>query len=118
MLHRLNRMFWTLAHRILPTTLFLGLTTAGATAQGELEGGSIEEKTTEVVEGAQEIMLGLASVVAVIAFIGLAFMYMGSSLPVISKWKKNNPDAFSNVMIGLAILLFASGGGVAFLVGE
>ena len=118
MLDRWNRLVWTLIHRLLPTALFLSLSAAATAGQGELEGGSIEEKTTEVVEGAQNIMLSIASIVAVIAFIGLAFMYMGSSLPVISKWKKNNPDAFSNVMIGLAILLFASGGGVAFLVGE
>lgn len=62
------------------------------------------------------IMIAISASLAIIAFLGLAFMYMGSSLPFLARWKQNNPDAAQNVFIGLGILLLVSGGTVGGLV--
>jgi len=36
------------------------------------------------------------------------YLYMGSSWPIISTWKQQNPQAVGNVMMGLFFVLFAS----------
>ena len=58
----------------------------------------------------EQIFMSIAGFMVVIAFFGLAFMYLGSSLPIISDWKKDNPKAANNVVVGLVLLLFISGG--------
>ena len=50
----------------------------------------------------------IAPVVAVIGFVGLGIMYLGSSLPIIGDWKRDNPKAASQVVIGLLFVVFAS----------
>ena len=50
----------------------------------------------------------IAPIVAVIGFVGLGIMYMGSSLPIIADWKRDNPKAASQVVIGLLFVVFAS----------
>jgi hypothetical protein len=67
------------------------------------------------VEEVRTVLLAISTTFAVIGFLGLGMMYVGSSLPLISDWKQNNPKAFSNVTMGLIILMFAAGGGVAML---
>jgi len=47
----------------------------------------------------------IAPIAAVIGFLGLDLLYMGSSWPIIGDWKKDNPKAANQVVIGL---LFAS----------
>lgn len=50
----------------------------------------------------------IAPVVAVIGFVALGIMYLGSSLPIIGDWKRDNPKAASQVVIGLLFVVFAS----------
>lgn len=38
----------------------------------------------------------------------LPYMYLGSSLPILSDWKRNNPQAASQVVMGLIFVLIAS----------
>jgi hypothetical protein len=38
----------------------------------------------------------------------LPYMYMGSSWPLISDWKRDNPKAANQVVIGLLFVVFAS----------
>ena len=47
--------------------------------------------------------------------IGLAIMYLGSSWPLISDWKRDNPRMATQVTIGLLLLVFVGGGGLAAL---
>ena len=47
----------------------------------------------------------------------LPYMYLGSSLPLISQWKQEHPKAFNDVTLGLIFLILASGGGIAALLG-
>lgn len=72
----------------------------------------------EFVESVQEVLLAISGTVAVIGILGLGMMYVGSSLPLISEWKQNNPKAFRDVTWGLIFLIFASGSGVAALLGS
>ncbi|GAB4508235.1 MAG: hypothetical protein OHK0046_00020 [Anaerolineae bacterium] len=65
---------------------------------------AIEQFFGDVQTAAQTI----APLVAVIGFIALGVMYMGSSLPLIGDWKKDNPKAANQVVIGLLFVIFAS----------
>ncbi len=50
----------------------------------------------------------IAPIAAVIGFLGLGLMYMGSSWPLIGDWKKDNPKAANQVVVGLLFIVFAS----------
>jgi hypothetical protein len=50
----------------------------------------------------------VAPIAAIIGFIGLGIMYMGSSWPIIGQWKQDNPRASNQVVIGLLFVIFAS----------
>lgn len=62
-------------------------------------------------------LIAVAGSVAVIGVLGIGFMYVGSSLPLISDWKQQNPKAFSQVTWGCIFLAFAGSGGVGMLLG-
>ena len=55
-----------------------------------------------------QIAKNIAPAVGILGFIGLGILYMGSSWPIISTWKQQNPQAVGNVMMGLFFVLFAS----------
>jgi hypothetical protein len=76
------------------------------------------DQIKDFVQDIQDLLLGISSMVAVIGILGLGMMYMGSSLPLISEWKQSNPKAFRDVTWGLIFLIFASGSGVAALLGS
>jgi len=69
------------------------------------------------ITDAEGLLLAVSGSLAVIGFLGVGAMYLMSSLPVVSEWKQNNPKAFNNVVIGLVLVMFAGGGGVAVLLG-
>ena len=50
----------------------------------------------------------IAPIAAIIGFLGIGIMYMGSSWPIISDWKRDNPKAANQVVIGLLFVVFAS----------
>lgn len=64
----------------------------------------IEQLFGDVQAAAQTI----APLVAVVGFIGLGVMYMSSSWPIIGDWKKENPKAANQVVMGLIFVIFAS----------
>jgi phage-related minor tail protein len=64
----------------------------------------IQQLFTDIQNAAQII----APIAAVIGFLGLGLMYMGSSWPIIGDWKKDNPKAANQVVIGLLFVIFAS----------
>jgi len=65
---------------------------------------AIEQLLGDVQAAAQTV----APLVAVICFIGLGIMYMGSSWPIVGDWKKDNPKAANQVVVGLLFVIFAS----------
>jgi hypothetical protein len=66
-----------------------------------------------MLNDALSTMMTLAILCASLGFLGAGMMYVLSPIPVLAQWKANNPQAFNNVMIGLAIIGFAASGGVA-----
>ena len=50
----------------------------------------------------------IAPIIAFLGTVGLGIMYMGSSMPILSDWKRNNPQAASSVVMGLIFVLLAS----------
>ena len=50
----------------------------------------------------------IAPIAAVIGFLGLGLMYMGSSWPILGDWKRENPKAANQVVVGLLFIIFAS----------
>ena len=60
-------------------------------------------------------MIAVATSAAVIGFLGLALMNLGSSIPFIAEWKQENPKAARSVITGLLILIFVGGGGLVGL---
>lgn len=72
----------------------------------------------QFVSDAEALLLAISGSWAVIGFLGVGAMYLLSSIPVVSEWKTGNPKAFSNVIIGLVLMMFAGGGGVALLIGS
>ena len=69
------------------------------------------------IESIKTTMMTITGSVAVIGLLGLAAMYLLSPIPVFADWKANNPKAFSTVVTGLLIAIFAGSGGVAVLLG-
>lgn len=65
---------------------------------------AIQDLFNDVRDTAQII----APIAAIIGFLGLGIMYMGSSWPLISDWKRDNPKAANQVVIGLLFVVFAS----------
>jgi hypothetical protein len=66
----------------------------------------------------ETLLLAISGSFAVIGVLGLGMMYLGSSIPLISEWKQQNPKAFRDVTWGLIFLIFASSGGVVALLGN
>jgi hypothetical protein len=58
----------------------------------------------------ENVMMAVATSAAVIGFIGLAIMYLGSAIPLIANWKQENPKAANQVVVGLLMLIFVGGG--------
>jgi phage-related minor tail protein len=67
-------------------------------------GEAIQDLFNDIRDVAQII----APIAAVIGFLGLGLMYMGSSWPIIGDWKKDNPKAANQVVVGLLFVVFAS----------
>jgi len=65
---------------------------------------AIQQLFTDIRDVAQLI----APIAAVIGFLGLGLLYLGSSWPIIGDWKKENPKAANQVIVGLFFVIFAS----------
>jgi hypothetical protein len=76
------------------------------------------EAIKQFITDFQNMLLAISGSVAVIGVLGLGIMYIGSTIPLVSEWKQNNPKAFRDVTWGLIFLIFASSGGVVALLGK
>jgi hypothetical protein len=68
-------------------------------------------------DDAETVLIAIAGSVAIIGMIGIAMMYMSAPIPIVSTWKKNNPEAIGDVVKGLVFLILVSGGTIAALAG-
>ena len=65
---------------------------------------AIQDLFNDIRDAAQTV----APVIAIIGFIGLGIMYLGSSWPIVGDWKRDNPKAANYVVMGLVFVIFAS----------
>ncbi len=69
---------------------------------------SLETALDDILTAVKNAIAKFAPTVAFISFVLMGIMYMGNSIPVVKDWKESNPRVFSNVMIGIGVVLLAS----------
>ena len=97
-------------HNILLALINIFIIVGSVSAQADVEG-----QVTDFFATIESLMIAVASSAAVIGFLGLALMYLSSSIPFMAEWKQENPKAARNVIMGLVILIFVGGGGLVGL---
>jgi phage-related minor tail protein len=68
---------------------------------------SLKDAIQQLFNDAKDIAQLIAPIAAVLGFLGLGIMYMGSSWPLIGDWKRDNPKAANQVVIGLLFVIAA-----------
>jgi hypothetical protein len=69
---------------------------------------NLKDAIQKLFTDAKDIAQLIAPLCAVLGFIGLGVMYMGSSWPLVSDWKRDNPRAANQVVLGLIFIIVAS----------
>jgi hypothetical protein len=69
---------------------------------------NLSQAIQDLFNDIQDVAQIIAPIAAVIGFLGIGVMYMGSSWPIISDWKRDNPKAANQVVVGLFFVVFAS----------
>jgi hypothetical protein len=77
-------------------------------ASGGIARMDLRTAITQFFNDARDIAQIVAPVIAVLGFLGLGIMYLGSSWPILGDWKRENPKAANQVVLGLLFLIFAS----------
>lgn len=98
--------------RIISTGLIILGGIAPTLAQGSDLGGVATDFFTEL----QGVLQGIALAAAAVSFLTLGLIYVLSTWPPVAQYKAQHPDLMQNVVIGLVIILFVSGGTLAGLV--
>lgn len=69
---------------------------------------NLSQAIQDLFNDIRDVAQVVAPIAAIIGFIGLGIMYMGSSWPILGDWKRDNPKAANQVVIGLMFVVFAS----------
>jgi phage-related minor tail protein len=69
---------------------------------------NLSQAVQDLFNDIRDVAQLVAPIAAIIGFIGLGIMYMGSSWPIIGQWKQDNPRAANQVVVGLFFVVFAS----------
>ena len=69
---------------------------------------NLKDAITQIFTDAKDIAQVIAPIAAVLGFLGLGIMYMGSSWPIVGDWKRDNPKAANQVIMGLLFVIAAS----------
>ena len=110
----MSRLF---SHRgifILVMILLLSLQVAPTFAQTGV--GGIGDIATNFFTDLQGILQGIALAAAAVSFLTLGMIYVLSTWPPVAQYKAQHPDLMQNVITGLIIILFVSGGTLAGLI--
>ncbi len=68
---------------------------------------TLKDAIQKLFTDAKDIAQLIAPIAAVLGFLGLGIMYMGSSWPIIGDWKRDNPKAANQVVMGLLFVIAA-----------
>jgi hypothetical protein len=79
-------------------------------------GGNVEQTVTGFFDGVQSLLQGVAVAAAATSFLTLGLIYMLSTWPPVAQYKAQHPDLMQNIIVGLVIILFVSGGTLAGLI--
>jgi hypothetical protein len=102
-----------LVHRLGMLLVFLFSSTPVWAQQGA---GGLGSAATSFFTDLQGILQGVALAAAAVSFLTLGLIYVLSTWPPVAQYKAQHPDLMQNVVIGLIIILFVSGGTLAGLV--
>ncbi len=69
---------------------------------------NLKDAITQLFTDAKDIAQVVAPIAAVLGFLGLGIMYRGSSWPIVGDWKRDNPKAANQVVLGLLFVVAAS----------
>ncbi len=69
---------------------------------------SLKDSIQKFFTDARDIAQVIAPICAVLGFLGLGLMYLGSSWPLVGDWKRENPKAANQVVMGLLFIIAAS----------
>jgi hypothetical protein len=69
---------------------------------------SLRDAINQLLTDAKDIAQLVAPIAAVLGFLGLGVMYLGSSWPIIGDWRRDNPKAANQVVMGLLFIIAAS----------
>jgi len=106
--------FWSGRGVALLAVMLLCLHVAPTFAQSGIDGlGGV---ATDFFTDLQGILQGVALAAAAVSFLTLGMIYVLSTWPPVAQYKAQHPDLMQNVIIGLIIILFVSGGTLAGLV--
>ena len=94
--------------------LALSLSAAPAFAQSGV--GGLGDTATSFFDELQTVLQGIALAAAAVSFLTLGLIYILSTWPPVAQYKAQHPDMMQNVIIGLVMILFVSGGALAGLV--
>ena len=103
---------WLPRRMTLIMVVIMGLTllTAPALAQ------DVEEVATGFFADLQGVLQGIALAAAAVSLLTLGLIYMLSTWPPVAQYKAQHPDMMQNIIIGLLIILFVSGGTLTGLI--
>jgi len=73
----------------------------------------LESTATDFFTDLQGVLQGIALAAAAVSFLTLGLIYVLSTWPPVAEYKAKHPDLMQNVIIGLLIILFVSGGTLA-----
>jgi hypothetical protein len=94
--------------------LVLSLSAAPALAQSGV--GGLGNTAESFFNELQTVLQGIALAAAAVSFLTLGLIYILSTWPPVAQYKAQHPDMMQNVIIGLVMILFVSGGALAGLI--
>jgi hypothetical protein len=110
----MSRFFSFVLIPVLALVLLFGIQVKPAFAQSGVDGlGNI---ATDFFADLQGILQGIALAAAAVSFLTLGMIYVLSTWPPVAQYKAQHPDLMQNVITGLVIILFVSGGTLAGLI--
>lgn len=101
-------------YKLAATLAIFSLTTVPTFAQSGV--GGLGGVATNFFNELQGILQGVALAAAAVSFLTLGMIYVLSTWPPVAQYKAQHPDLMQNVIVGLAIILFVSGGTLAGLI--
>jgi hypothetical protein len=99
---------------MLAMVALLCLQVAPTFAQSGVDG--LGDIATDFFADLQGILQGIALAAAAVSFLTLGMIYVLSTWPPVAQYKAQHPDLMQNVITGLVIILFVSGGTLAGLI--